>query len=55
MHGHHDGTFVPLLLVLIEAAPPIGKPFSKRGAFHFGPFFSMVVRDYGRRSNLGKK
>jgi hypothetical protein len=28
---------MPLLLVLIEATSLIGKPFSKRGAFHSGP------------------
>jgi hypothetical protein len=39
MHGHDDGTFMPTLLVLIEAAPTISKPFSKCGAFHFvSPF-----------------
>jgi hypothetical protein len=37
MHAHRDVIFIPLPLVLIEAAPVIGKPFSKCGAFHFGP------------------
>lgn len=35
MHGHHDGTFLPSLIVLIEAASPISKPSSKCRTFHF--------------------
>jgi hypothetical protein len=36
---------MPLLLVLIEAAPLIGKPFSKCGAFHLARPW-MIVRDW---------
>jgi hypothetical protein len=52
MDSYHDGTSMPLLLVLIEATSLISKPFSKCGAFHFGPSSSMIVRDCARRSNL---
>jgi hypothetical protein len=34
MHGYDDRAFMSMLLVLIEAASTISKPFSKRGAFH---------------------
>jgi hypothetical protein len=33
MHGHRDGTFMPALLLAIEAEPTIGKPFSECGTF----------------------
>jgi hypothetical protein len=48
---------MPTTLVLIEAAPMIRKPFSKRGAFHFFPPFrdrpglhSTLERWKGRKS-----
>jgi hypothetical protein len=36
---------MPMLLVLIEAAPTISKPFPKRGAFHFEFPFDLPADD----------